>query len=101
MADYQLSDKNPSDDQPVIIEEDVWVGAGAYILNGVKVGRGSIIAAGAVVTKDIPPYAIVGGVPAKLIRYRWTPEEIKKHEVIAYPPEKRIKITEKEQNFND
>lgn len=55
---------------PVIIEDDVWIAHGAKILKGVTIGRGSVIAAGAVVTKDVPPNAIVGGVPAKVIRYR-------------------------------
>lgn len=55
---------------PVRIEDDVWVGGQVSILAGVTVGSGAIIAAGAVVTKDIPPRAIVGGVPAKIIKYR-------------------------------
>lgn len=55
---------------PVVIEDDVWVCHGAVITKGVTVGRGAIIAANAVVTKDVPCYAIVGGVPAKIIRYR-------------------------------
>ena len=54
----------------VVIEDDVWVAAKAVILPGVKVGKGSIIAAAAVVTKDVPPLAIVGGNPAKVIKYR-------------------------------
>ncbi|MCK5538014.1 MAG: acyltransferase [Bacteroidales bacterium] len=55
---------------PIIIEDDVWIGHGAIILRGVKIGTGAIVAAGAVVTKDVPAYAIVGGVPAKIIKYR-------------------------------
>ena len=62
-----------------IIEDDVWIGHGCIIIAGVKIGRGAIVAAGTVVTKDVPPYAIVGGVPAKLIRYRFTPEQQKLH----------------------
>ncbi len=54
----------------IIIEKDVWIGAQAIILPGVKVGEGAIVAAGAVVTKDVPPFAIVGGVPARVIRMR-------------------------------
>lgn len=61
----------------VIIGNDVWIGTRATILDGVRIGDGAIIAAGAVVTKDVPPYAIVGGVPAKLIKYRFTDEKIK------------------------
>lgn len=60
----------------VSIGNDVWVGTRAVILDGVSIGDGAIIAAGAVVTKDVPPYAIVGGVPAKIIRYRFSFEEI-------------------------
>ncbi len=56
------------------IGSDVWIGAGAIVMDGVKVGHGAVIAAGAVVTKDIPPYAIVGGVPAKIIKFRFSEE---------------------------
>lgn len=52
----------------IIIEDDVWLGAGAIITDGVRVGKGAVVAAGAVVTKDVPPYTVVGGVPAKPIR---------------------------------
>lgn len=54
----------------VEIEDDVWIGARAIILPGIKIGRGSVVGAGAVVTKDVPSYAIVGGNPARIIRYR-------------------------------
>lgn len=55
---------------PVVIEDDVWIGARVTILPGVHIGTGSIIGAGSVVTHDVEPYSIVGGNPAKLIRYR-------------------------------
>ena len=61
---------------PVIIGNDVWIGANVVILPGVTIGNGVIIAAGAVVSKDVPDYAIVGGVPAKVIKYRFSPEVI-------------------------
>lgn len=61
---------------PVVIEDEVWIGTGAMIFSGVRIGKGAIIAAGALVTKDVPPYAIVGGNPAKLIRYRFDREII-------------------------
>ena len=56
--------------EPTSIDDDVWVGARAVIMPGVRVGKGSIVGAGAVVTRDVDPYTIVGGVPAKLIRRR-------------------------------
>lgn len=58
------------------IGNDVWIGESVKILNGICIGDGAIIGTGSVVTKHIPPYSIVGGVPAKLIRYRFTEEEI-------------------------
>ena len=80
MIEITDSEKRSEDDLDVVIEDDVWVGTGAIILKGVTIGRGSIIAAGALITKDVPPYSIVGGVPARVIKMRFTPEEIKRHE---------------------
>ncbi len=58
--------------KPIIIGSDVWIGARVIVMDGVTIGHGAVVAAGAVVTKDVPPYAIVGGVPAKVIRYRFS-----------------------------
>jgi acetyltransferase-like isoleucine patch superfamily enzyme len=55
---------------PVVIGKDVWIGVGARILKGVTVGDHAVIGANSVVTKDVPPYAVVGGVPAKILKYR-------------------------------
>lgn len=60
----------------IVVDDDVWIGYGATILSGVHIGQGAVVAAGAVVTHDVPPYAIVGGVPAHLIKYRFTPDII-------------------------
>ena len=57
--------------KPVEIDNDVWIGTSAIVMGGVHIHTGAIVAAGAVVTKDVPPYAIVGGVPAKIIKYRF------------------------------
>lgn len=54
----------------IVIEDDCWLGANCSVLSNVRIGRGSVVATGAVVTKDVPPYSIVGGVPAKIIRSR-------------------------------
>jgi acetyltransferase-like isoleucine patch superfamily enzyme len=69
----------------IIIEDDVWLGHGAILLAPLRVGRGAIVAAGSVVVKDVPPYAIVGGNPAKVIKMRFSPEEIEAHERLLYP----------------
>ena len=55
----------------IIIEDDVWIGESAIIMSGVHIGRGAVIGAGAVVAKDIPPYAVAVGVPASVIKYRF------------------------------
>jgi len=70
------SKRNLSSKGPVIIGKNVWIGRNVCIMPGIKVGFGAIIGANAVVTKDIPPYAIAGGVPAKVIKYRYEPEII-------------------------
>ena len=62
----------------IIVQDDVWIGFGAIICSGVTIGKGAIIAAGTVVTKDVPPYAIVGGNPAKIIKYRFSSAIIQK-----------------------
>lgn len=79
---YDVKEKLPENDLPVIIEDDVWIGTGAIILKGVTIGRGSVVAAGALVVKDVLAYSIVGGVPAKVIKMRFTEEQIKEHEEI-------------------
>ena len=68
----------------IIVDDDVWIGQRALIMSGVHIGQGAIIASGAVVTKDVPPYAIVGGVPARIIRFRFSEKIIKELLKIDY-----------------
>lgn len=81
IIDITDEEKLPTQDLPVFIEDGVWCGANVTILKGVTIGRGCVVGAGSVVTKNCPPYSIVAGVPAKVIRMRFTKEEIELHEL--------------------
>ena len=87
-------------DKDVVVESDVWIGMNVTLLAGVTVGRGSTLASGAVVTKDVPPYCIAGGVPAKFIKFKWTVDEILEHESKLYPEEERFTREQLEDIFN-
>lgn len=78
-----------ADLQETFIGEDVWIGANVCILAGVKIGRGSVVGMGSVVTKDIPPYSIAVGVPAKVVRARFSEEEIAVHDQMLQEPAQR------------
>ena len=64
----------------VIVEDDVWIGHGAIILSGVTIGRGSVVAAGSLISKNVPRYSVVAGIPAKIIKKRFTEIQIREHE---------------------
>lgn len=81
---YDVKEKRPEDDMPIFIDNDVWIGACSTILKGVTIGRGAIIAAGALVIENVPPYSIFGGVPARAIKFRWSIQEILDHEKQIY-----------------
>lgn len=69
---------------PIIIEDDVWIGTDSIILSGITIGKGSVIAAGSVVTKSFPAFSIIGGNPAKILKYRFEDEIIQNFENIDY-----------------
>lgn len=74
----------------LVIEEDVWIGSNSTLLYKGSIGRGAIVAAGSIVTKKVPPYAVVSGVPAKIIAVRFSIEQIINHEKNLYPAEERL-----------
>lgn len=87
-------------DMDVIVEEDCWIGARVTLLMGVTLRRGTTVAAGAVVSKSTAPYSVVGGVPAKHIKFYWTIEQILEHEAILYPEDERYTREQLESFFN-
>lgn len=86
-------------DKDIIIDEDVWIGARVTLLQGIHIGRGCEVGAGSVLRNSIPPYSIVIGNPAKIIGFRFTPEEIVNHEKELYPEEERLPIELLEKNY--
>lgn len=99
VTDINEENKPGGYDADVIIEKDVWIGSNVTILSGVHVGRGSTIAAGTVVNKDVPPYSVVGGVPAKVIKFYMNINDVIEHENKLYPEEERYSKEELERIF--
>lgn len=96
---FEVHNKLPENDEAVVIEDDVWVGANVTILKGVTIGRGSVIAAGAIVNKSTLPYSISGGVPAKVLKFRFTIDEVLEHERSLYPEDERYTREELEEKI--
>lgn len=84
MKSIKETEKKPENDQDIIIADDVWIGANAMILKGVTIGEGAVVAAGSVVTKDVVPYTVVAGIPAKKIKDRFSEEELRMHKEMLY-----------------
>ena len=87
---FDVKVKRPEDDRAVTIEDDVWVGTGVIVLKGVRIGRGAIVAAGSVVTREVPPYTVVAGVPARVISVRFDVDTIIAHEAGLYAADRRL-----------
>jgi acetyltransferase-like isoleucine patch superfamily enzyme len=87
-------------DKDVIIEEDAWLSCSVTILAGVTIGRGATVGAGAVVRKSVPPYAIVIGNPAKIVGFRFKPEDIIEHERALYPEDERLPLDLLRKNYD-
>lgn len=99
--DKDLLGKVNKFDQDVVVDDEVWIGSRVTLLNGVHIGRGAVIGAGAVVRGDIPPYAIAIGNPAKVIGFKFKPDEIIEHEKILYQDEKeRIPFDKLQKNYS-
>lgn len=86
-------------DKDVIVEEDVWIASNVTLLAGITVGRGAAIGAGSVVRKSVPPYAMVIGNPAKVVGFKFTPDEVIEHEKTLYPEEERLPCEVLEKNY--
>lgn len=93
-------DVNHECDKDVVVDEDVWIASNVTLLSGVHVGKCSIIGAGSVVRNNIPPYAIVAGNPAKIVGFRFTPEEALIHEQALFKEDERMTIEELTDNYN-
>ncbi|MES0123192.1 hypothetical protein NKL05_13970 [Mesorhizobium sp. C420B] len=79
---YSDGGKLAQPEDAIHVEDDVWIGFGATVLSGIRIGKGAVVGAAAVVTKDVPPYAIVVGNPATRVASRFTAEEIARHETL-------------------
>ena len=88
LGQSHINDKS----RDIIVNEDCWIGTGVIVLAGVNVGRGSVIGAGSIVTKDIPPYAVVAGCPAKILAVKFSIPQIIEHEKALYPEKERFSL---------
>lgn len=84
----------------VIVKEDCWIGTNVTLLPGAVINRGGVVAACALVNKELPPYAVVAGIPAKIIGVKFSKEEIIEHESKIYPPEERLDKEYLDELFN-
>lgn len=100
-ASQRFEEERLIDGHTVHIGSDVWIGSRAILVGGIDIGHGAIIAAGAVVTRNVPPYSIVGGVPAKLLRSRFSPSQVEQLLRIGWWNWDPIKLKQKAHLFCD
>ena len=93
------AEKSKELDKDIIVEEDVWLATNVTLLSGVVVGRGAAVGSGSVVRRPVPPYAVVFGNPAKVVGFKFTPEEVIEHEKVLYPEEERLPLELLEKNY--
>ena len=94
IASLHMEMGHPSCKGDIIVGSDVWIGAKSTIMSGIKIGHGAIVAAGALVTKDVEPFSVVGGNPAKHLKYRFEEQQIKDLLDIAWWDWEESKIKE-------
>ena len=90
---------NGNIDKDIIIEEDVLISSNVTLLYGTRIGRGAVIGAGSVIRSKVPPYAIAVGNPAKIVGFKFTPQEIIEHEKLLYEDNARLPIEKLEKNY--
>lgn len=100
MVKYGYKQNESFSKGPVIVSDDVWIGFRSTILSGVTIGKGAVIAAGSVVASDVPPYSIVAGVPARVIKYRFSDEIIEKVSGVDYECFNELYIEEKKSSID-
>lgn len=93
-----LSENDDNLYRDIIVEEEVRLGINVMLLSGSHIGRGAIVGAGAVVRKPVPPYAVVVGNPARILKFKWPIEKIMEHERILYPENERFTRAQLEQH---
>ena len=94
-----IQDSSTDRDTDIIVEEDVWIAANVTLLPGAIIGRGAIVGAGSVCRNFVPPYSIVMGNPAKVVSFKYTPNEIIEHERNLYPEQERLSLEYLEKNY--
>lgn len=96
LGKYHINDRV----KDIHIGDECWIGFGVTLMNGVTMGRGSVAAAGALVNKDVPPYAVVAGIPAKIIASVFSKDQILEHEKMLYPENERMSNEELDMLFD-